>query len=57
MRLLSESVFIPIEKRTLILKIGEKISISYETKVLMPFSLISRMSLWHPIMERNEIIM
>ena len=56
-RLLCESVFVAIDKWTLILKSGGKKSVSYETKASMSFIPISRMSLWCPVMKRKEIIM
>ena len=55
-RLLSESIFIPIERWTLILK-------KVETKVFLvkpiinSFIPMSRMNLWCPIIKRKEIIM
>ena len=56
-RLLCESMFILIDRRTLILKSGGKRSFSYETKASMTFILMSGMSLWLPILKRNKIIM
>ena len=56
-RLLCESMFIQIDKGTLILKNGGKRSFLYKTKELMSFIPMRRMSLWFPIMKRKEIIM
>ena len=56
-RLLCESVFIQIDKRTLILKNYGKNSFSDETKASMSFFPIRRMSLWFAIMKKKEIIM
>ena len=56
MRLLCESMFIPIERRILIQKIGRKISFSYEIKASIPFILMRRMCLWSPFMKRTKII-
>ena len=55
--LLCESLFVPIDKRTLILKNGWKRTSSYETKASMSFILMSRMCFWKLIMRRKEIIM
>ena len=54
--LLCESLFFLIERRTLILKDGQKKSFSYETKAIMSLNPKRRMSLWFPIMKRKEII-
>ena len=56
-RLLHESVFIPIDKWTLVVKNGRKWSFSYETKASISFIQMRRMSLWCQIMERKDIIM
>ena len=56
-RLLCESVFVLIDRWTLIIKIGRKKSFSYETKESMSLIPKRRMSLWCPIMKRNEIVM
>ena len=56
-RLLHESMFIQIDKWTLILKNGEKRSFSDETKASMSFIPIKGMSLWFTITRRKEIIM
>ena len=50
------SVFIPIDKCTLIIKNGWMWSFSYETKALISFVSMKRMCLWCPIMKRKEII-
>ena len=55
-RLLYESVFVQIERQTLILKNGWKKSFSYKTKALVSFIQMRRMSLWFLIMKRKEII-
>ena len=51
--LLCESVFVPIDKWTLILKKDGKISFSYETKASMSLIPMSRISLLHPIMKKK----
>ena len=56
-RLLSESEFILIKKRSWIPKNGGKKSFSYETKDPMSFIPTRRMSLWCSIMKKMEIIM
>ena len=55
--LLRESVFIQIDKWTLIVKNDGKRSFSYETKASMSFIPMRRMSLWCSIMKRKEIAM
>ena len=55
-RLLCESLFVPIEKQTFILKNDGKRSLSYETKASMSFILISKTNLWCPIIKRKKII-
>ena len=52
-----ESMFIPIEKRTLILKNGGKKSFSYKTKASISFIPIRKMSLHCPIIKKKQIIM
>ena len=52
-----ESVFIQIDRRTLILKNGGNRSVSYKTEASMSFIRMSRMSLWCRIIKRKEIIM
>ena len=56
-RLLSESLYVSIDIQTLILKNGGKKSFLNETKASMSLILMSRMSLWHLILKREEIIM
>ena len=55
--LLRESVFIQIDKWTLIVKNDGNRSFSYETKASMSFIPMRRMSLWCSIMKRKEIAM
>ena len=56
-RLVRESMFIPIDRWTLILKNGRTKSFSYEIKALMSFIPIRETCLWCPIIKRKEIIM
>ena len=51
-RLLCESIFVLVDKWTLILKNGGKKSFLNETKALTSFILIRGMSLWCLIMKR-----
>ena len=55
--LLCESMFVLIDKRTLVLKNGWKKIFSHEMKTSMSFIPMRRMSLWFLIMRRKEIIM
>ena len=55
-RLLCESVFVPIDKWTLIVKNGRKWSFSYESKTSISFILMRGKCLWCPNMKRKEII-
>ena len=56
MRLLCESEFIPIEKRSWIPKNGGNKSFSYETKASMPFIPTSRTSLWWPSWKEKRLL-
>ena len=54
--LLCESMFIPIDKETLILKTSRKRKFPHETKASMSFIPRSRMSFWQPIKTRKKVI-
>ena len=55
-RLLRKSMFVPIQKKTLILKNSGKRSFSYEAKATMSFILMRRMSLWCLIMKEKWLL-
>ena len=56
-RLLCESMFVPLDKWTITLKNDGKRSFSFETKALISFILMRRISLWCAIMKGNAITM
>ena len=53
-RLLCESIFVLIDRQTLILKYGWNKSFLNETKASMTFILMREMSLWCPIMKEKR---
>ena len=56
-RLICESVFVPIDKQSLILINGGNKSLLKETKMLMPFIKMWGISLWCPILKKKDITM
>ena len=55
-RLLRKSEFIQLKKELYSKNRGKR-CFSYETRASIPFILVRRMNLWHPIIKRKEIIM
>ena len=55
-RLLCESIFVPIDRWTLVLKKNGKRSFSYESKTLMSFIPMSKTSLLHPIIKKGRLL-